>query len=393
MFYYSERRGPIILSFIVFIIVLLLTGSSNIFNLEQVTTVVLVPLLFVYIFFKYKSYPSNKSFELVIYILIFGSGIISSFYSVDFLVAISMLKKMFGTILIAYVVLVINKKSDFYNIFFIGQVVSILLLIFYMYRQGNINLQALSDSTGRERFLLNANAYSYFMFYANISIFYLHQRYRNKLTFISIIILPLIFLLITVVLASRGGLVILLFINFSYWFFIEDSGKFFYKRIILSALFVFMLYTGYNNYFKGSHLEERTLWHLQHGDSRSSLLEQSIVLFSDNPYLGVGPGQTMFYTTRKQFSHNSYVEIAATQGFFALILLIILFLYPVYEAIRLYKEPGINRTFLKLNLLFFIVFLINNMFYPFYFYPELMMFFFVIVSFQKDMKSKYLLEK
>jgi len=59
----------------------------------------------------------------------------------------------------------------------------------------------------------------------------------------------------------------------------------------------------------------------------------------------------------------------------------------------LYKFKDIDRTYLKLNLLFFIVFLLNNMFYPFYLYPELMMFFFVIVSFQKDMKSKYLLEK
>ena len=335
--------------------------------------------------------PLIWSFEFLFYILLLISAAVSTAYCVSLLTAVSHLKMIFGTSIAVYIILVVNRDYDFYGLIFIGQIVTILILVLYMYNQGNIRMESVTEHGDRNRFLLSANTYSNFVFFANMSIFYLYQRYRNKITFVLLIVLPIIFIFLILNIASRQGLIILVLINLIYWIFILGTGRSLFRKIFFSAAVLLLLIFGYNKYYKGSYLAWRAEMHIQHGESRVDLIKKGFEIFADQPLLGIGPGQTMFFTKDGLYTHNAYSEIAATQGIIGLILLLLLYTYPIFEAISLFKYSRIDPVYLKLNLLFFFSFMFFNMFRAFYFFPGLMLFFFVIVSFQKSLKEKMLI--
>lgn len=389
MFFDFLKSPPSIFKIVIFVITILLSGGSFIFGLQQVTTMILTPFLFIFLFIFYRENPYSWSVEFSTFSLLLLSAFLSLPFSLDFSYGIEQIVQMFGSILIAYIVLSLNKEYDFFSVLFIAQIVSILLLIAYMFKQGNLDFMSFQEKGDRDRFLLPANTYNYFIFFANMSAFYLHYRFRNLITLILTIFLPLIFALVVLTIAARQGIILLVILNVTYWLFVLGGDRFYIRKILITCLLISMLIFGYNNYYKGSFLEMRTTNKMETGESRVELIKEGVRIFSDFPILGVGPGQTRFHSKFGLYTHNAYVEAAATQGIIGLILLLVLYIYPIYELFGMFKIAGIDKVYLKLNLLFYITFLINNMFRPFYLYPSLMLFYFVIISFQKNLRMRY----
>ena len=235
--------------------------------------------------------------------------------------------------------------------------------------------------------MLNANAYSYFCIFANFSLFYLYLKFKNKLLFLSTLILPLLFLVIAFTTQSRAGLLLITTINICFWLFINKPinpskfRKITRKFVIILALII--LGFQFLKIYQGSRIQNRVTQTANKKDSREILIEEGIEVFIQNPILGVGLGQFPFYSKYRLFTHNSYTEILAEQGVIGGILLFSFYLIPTFKSIKNYRSDK-NNPLYKFYLLFFITFLIYNNFYVFYKFPFSMMYFFLIISLQKN---------
>jgi len=247
-----------------------------------------------------------------------------------------------------------------------------------------------TDINYRDRFLLNANAYSYFSFFANISLFYLHQRHKTALLTVLLFLMPILFIVISFVTQSRSGLVMIILINLIYWLFIAKKYNInpFLKllRKLLTVSILIVLTLNFLNIYQNSRIKNRVDTSLNQGDARGSLIQQSLDVFYENPIVGVGLGQLPLYNNIGQFSHNSYVEILAEQGIIGGIFLFMLFFIPLKKSFQLFRRFPKN-SIIRLNLLFFISFYIFNNVYPFYKFPFSMMYFFLIISYQNNIIS------
>ena len=297
------------------------------------------------------------------------------------------LSSLFGAVVAAYIAIGLTKKVDFSLFFHIGYIFSILTLFIIMIINGNISANFASAIDFRDRFMLNANAYSYFCIFANFSLFYLYLKFKNKLLFLSTLILPLLFLVIAFTTQSRAGLLLITTINICFWLFINKPinpskfRKITRKFVIILALII--LGFQFLKIYQGSRIQNRVTQTANKKDSREILIEEGIEVFIQNPILGVGLGQFPFYSKYRLFTHNSYTEILAEQGVIGGILLFSFYLIPTFKSIKNYRSDK-NNPLYKFYLLFFITFLIYNNFYVFYKFPFSMMYFFLIISLQKN---------
>ncbi|AIY13939.1 MULTISPECIES: O-antigen ligase family protein [Cellulophaga] len=403
MFYNKESKTSsyILGCFIVFVIICL-NALGQYFQKQQVVTLVLLPALFAIAFIKDdKSYNLCKT-EFFAFILIFLTSITTAFYYVNYDAFIRNLSLLFGSILATYIVIGLNKKYDNMFYFHIGYILSIILLVIIMYINGNINFSNFASVVDfRDRFMLNANAYSYYSLFANFSLFYLYLKYKNNLLAILLLVLPIFFLIIAFTTQSRSGLYLIILINVFFWLFINKSNNNTPIKKILIRFSLFIIFITitlkFVEIYQGSRIQGRISTYSNKVDSREVLIYDGLNIFSENIIFGVGLGQFPFYNNYGLFSHNSYVEILAEQGIIGGILLLILFGVPLYRSYKLLLLDKKNE-FLKCNLFFFVIFIIYNNVYVFYKFPFSMLYFFMILTlqnkvyketFEKNLKIKH----
>lgn len=395
----GNKENNFFLGFFVLITIVSLNAFGPYFKIQSLVTTGLIPALaFISFLYGTRNQISNNH-EFLIFLLIFFTGLLSIFYYVNFESFITNLSSLFGAILCAYIPLGLNKDKDYSDFFHWGYIVSILVLIIIMNINGNFNLTNFNSVVDyRNRFLLNANAYSYFSFFANFSLFYLHQKYKSKTFLLFIILLPVLFIIVSFLTQSRSGMLFIILINISYWFFIEKGDntnrlKKATRTIITFLIFIAFAYQ-FINLYQNSRIKNRVQQSNTTVDAREVLIQEAINVFSENPYFGVGLGQLTNYTSSGQFSHNSYVEILSEQGIIGGFLLFFLFLLPLRKSIKLFRLNPKN-SLAKINILFFLTFYIFNNFYPFYKFPFSMLYFFLIISIQnkafKDASKKIMI--
>lgn len=384
-------KSNLFLGLFVTISIVCLIALGPYLKIQSLVTTGLIPLLFVFAFIMDVKtiHKNNDEFIWLLFILI--GGLMTVFYYINYEAFYGSLYTLLGTVLAAYISIGLNKTRDYTTFFHIGYILGILILITVMYLKGNFSFSDFATKVDyRDRFLLNANAYSYFSFFANISLFYLHQRYKSTLITSSLILLPPLFVMISFVTESRSGLLIIILINLIYWLFIakmDQSNPVIKLGRKLIVIFVIVLFSiKVIDIYENSRIKNRVDTSLNRGDSRGTLISQSLDNFYSHPIIGVGLGQLPLYNSMGQFSHNSYVEILAEQGIIGGVFLFMLFYVPIKKSIQLYKLYPAN-PFIKLNLLFFVSFYLFNNIYPFYKFPFSMMYFFLIISIQNNINS------
>ena len=151
---------------------------------------------------------------------------------------------------------------------------------------------------------------------------------------------------------SRGGMLVgfvLLFIFIGLQGPISRKIKMF-KLSILQVLFlIFFLFAAT---YKINEFTDNQLWLRYQGETkgtqnmdrekdvnlllsgRKSIIEEELELFYDNPFLGVGPGQSRFERIKRGYEdNNSHTEVArmlAEHGVFGIIMALIFIFYPFY---------------------------------------------------------------
>tara|TARA_R110000744_G_scaffold155224_9_gene270458 strand:- start:17520 stop:18698 length:1179 start_codon:yes stop_codon:yes gene_type:complete len=382
----SKQSKTLLGIFIIFVIVFL-NALGPFFQLQQIATMGLLPILAGIAFLYDGKSIHTKNKEFIIFLMILLLSFTTIYYFKGFDEFTTTLSSLFGAVVAAYIAIGLTKKVDFSLFFHIGYIFSILTLFIIMIINGNISANFASAIDFRDRFMLNANAYSYFCIFANFSLFYLYLKFKNKLLFISTLILPLLFLVIAFTTQSRAGLLLITTINICFWLFINKPinpskfRKITRKFVIILALII--LGFQFLKIYQGSRIQNRVTQTANKKDSREILIEEGIEVFIQNPILGVGLGQFPFYSKYRLFTHNSYTEILAEQGVIGGILLFTFYLIPTFKSIKNYRSDK-NNPLYKFYLLFFITFLIYNNFYVFYKFPFSMMYFFLIISLQKN---------
>lgn len=383
----NKNHNPIFILglFIVFVIVFLIALGPYL-KQQQIVTMGLLPILAGIAFL----YDSKTIFrdkkEFLIFLLIFLLSLTSAFYYIGYEEFTTSLSSLFGAVIGAFIAIGLTKNTNYSNYFHVGYILAILILFGIMIIEGNIGMNFATAIAYRDRFMLNANAYSYFCIFANFSLFYLYLKFKTKSLLSLLVVLPILFLIIALTTQSRAGLLLLLLINLAFWLFIskpKNSSKF--KKLITRVIIVFTLIVvaiQFVNIYQGSRLQNRVVQKEGTQDSREILFLEGIETFTDNPILGVGLGQFPFFSKYHLFTHNSYSEILAEQGVLGGILLFSLFLIPLFKSYKNFRKDSKNPIF-KFYLLFFVVFLLYNNAYVFYKFPFSMMYFFLMVSLQK----------
>ena len=391
-----EFKNNLGLGLLIILTIVFLNALGPYLQLQKITTYGLVPLLFL-IALKYNYlHPFRNKTEFLLVILIFLTSLISAFTYVNYGHLITGYTRQLSVILIVFIPLVLNNKYDYTDYFHIGYILSILTLIYIMYISNQFSLQNFaSEIVQRDKFLINANTYSYLMFFANFSLFYLFQKYKRKFLLILLIIIPVLFVIVSFVTQSRSGMLILILSNVIYWLLINKIEKPTKIQKLLRSLTVililFFLAFQFWGLYQNSTIKNRFDVTGNRVDARELLIIEAFDVFTENIIFGVGLDQIPNYTSIRQFSHNSYVEILAEQGIIGGVLLLLLFGLPLRQCIiYLLKNP--KDMILKLNLLFLVMFYFYNIFYPFYKFGFSMLYFFLILSIQykkiKEIENK-----
>ena len=388
------KKLPLIVSkgFILFLIISL-SGLGILFGYSQIVTYLFLPFLLFYTFNlnKFKTRSSNNVY-LKIFLFILFLSLLLLFKSIDISAGLSNISKLAGVFFC--IIITFNylnfKKYNFTNTFLASFIISFYVISFFLILDFGVGVSNISkgENIKRSEFELNANIYSYFSFFANMAIYYLLELTKNKKLILFSIFTTIFGVFISFITASRSGLLFTVLIAFFYWFYIFNlvGAKFkILKYLILALVSIFIVIQFYSVY-QNSFIKERVDSSISSGkESRVDLAKEAIYVFSDHPLTGVGPGQFYLYGTNKEsFSHNSYTEMAANLGILGLLLVLFLFVKPFLSSIKIFQNKRFkNRSILKLNILFFLFFIIYNNFYVFYLTTYGMIFFMIIVSIQE----------
>ena len=382
----KKKQPKILLGIFIIFVIIFLNALGPYFQLQQIATLGLLPLLAVIAFFYDAKHSHSNKKEFFIFLMIFLLSFTTIYYYKGFDEFKITLSLLFGAIISAYIVIGLTSKINFSSFFHIGYILTIIILFVIMILNGNISVNFASAIDFRDRFMLNANAYSYYCIFANFSLFYLYLKYRSKPVFLMLLILPILFLIIAFTTQSRAGLFLIVVINLGFWLFVnkpKEPSKIakLVRKLFITSVIVLLTFQ-FIKIYEGSRIKNRVVQTANRQDSREVLIEEGIEVFKQNPILGVGLGQFPFYSKYRLFTHNSYIEILAEQGIIGGVLLFSLFLIPTFKSIKNYRSDK-NNPLYKFYFLFFITFLIYNNFYVFYKFPFSMMYFFLIISLQK----------
>ncbi|WP_036153543.1 O-antigen ligase family protein [Maribacter forsetii] len=389
------KQPKLVLGVFIILVIVFLNALGPYFQQQQIATLGLLPMLAgVAFLYDAKKFHSNKK-EFFIFLFLFFLSLITVYYYKGYDEYITSLSLLFGAVIAGYTAIGLNKKTDFSHFFHIGYILSIIFLFFIMIIKGNISSNFASAIAYRDRFMLNANAYSYFCVFANFSLFHLYLKNKNKLLLGMLIILPLLFLVIAFTTQSRAGLLLITIINICFWLFVNKPNNpskltKLIRKLTIASVMVLLTFQ-FIKVYEGSRIQNRVAKKENTQDSRELLIEEGIEVFKQYPILGVGLGQFPLYSKYGLFTHNSYTEILAEQGIIGGMLLIMLFLIPLFKSYKNYKQDK-NNEYYKFYLLFFTIFLIYNNFYVFYKFPFSMMYFFLMVTLQKNDSPKKIQE-
>jgi O-antigen ligase len=381
----NSNNSPLLGLYITFTVIFLIAIGPYL-KLQQVATLGLLPSLALITFLvEYKTVHENKK-EFLLFALIFLTSLTTVYYYIDYELFIRNLSTLFGSVVAAYIGLGLTKDKNYEDFFHVAYILSIIALFLIMYTQGNIDMVNFASQVDyRDRFMLNANFYSYISVFANFSLFYLFIKYRSKIVLLLLIVMPLLFLIIAFTTQSRQGLLLIILINLGFWVFVNRRrtqnklAKLF--QVLVFLVFVTAIGIKFYDIFENSRIKSRVTRISSQEDARETLVYDGLKIFAENPVMGVGLGQFPKASGWGKFTHNSYTEILSEHGIIGGILLLIVFGRPTLKSYRNFKKYP-ESEFARCNLLFFIIFLLYNNAYIFYKFPFSMLYFFLIIGIQ-----------
>lgn len=357
-------------------------------NLNRIALFVLLPFAFLLTFLTYNPIysgriviSSNQYFKtlLILYIWIVFTGLFAS----DLSLAFRQYRQLLGCYLVCYLLSSHYKNQKDPSAFLYMTYVLLYIAVFYYAINNIMEIIDIGDERVNDS-KLNANEFAYFTFCFTYSIFILAEIIKNRYLNIAlriafILTIPLSFY-VAIISASRQILVIQfpLIVFLLYYRYLRNATRL--RRFIFIILSVGVILLSWNyveSVYSGSFLKQRAEIQLDK-DARPKLMMDAIRVGIKHPIFGVGPGNYILYSYRGQFSHCSFTELFANNGFpgvMIYIYLLISFCVNQIKRYRIYK----NNMFLYF-FAFGLVFFIAQLFYVYYIAQWLIGFFVLVTS-------------
>lgn len=355
-------------------------------SLLPIALYVAIPLSFICCAFFYNTIRDNNYIRILLCLYIWLC--LCYPFSVYFEPASAELKRILGCFILSYSIASLATKQRL--IPWLYGIYIILLICAWKYANENILTEITFGEDRLNDEKLNANHMAYYTFYSMISIYIIGDITKTvkikklyKVLFCATIILSFatgIFTASRQVLYIQIPLFIALFIH-RYIFQNKQSTLYKLSIIILCiGLFSFLLTRYGEDIYASSLLKERSTVSFTE-DDRSSIAQEAIHLGLERPIVGYGPGNAMYHTQGKVFTHNTFLELFVNSGIPGVVIfsfLIIVFLQKQYKRWR------------KTNDKMFVLFLICGLFWLLYqilyvFYVDLWLIsFFILVSTHSD---------
>ena len=369
------------LSFVDFICVFFIAFSAAVGltpSLNPIAIYVLLPITFLVCLIRSNFLGGNNYFAIILALYVWIA--LSSTWAQYEDAANRQLHQITGVIFLCVSLITLGKKVNLLPWLYIIYIV--LYISVWKYAYDNM-LSIMTDATDRlSDDSLNANTFGYYTFFYTFSTFMVSQITKGK---VSILFYILFFAAIPISLftalftASRQILVIqipLLSMLLIAKYLRFNARSFWRFLIVCFALFLFVKFIGLDLY-DGSLLSERNEM-TSEDETRMVLLRDAFSVGIQNPLLGVGANNFMYYTSKFNFSHCTYLELFANTGLLGALLFILLIVKFLRSQFIKYKNT--HDVLFMYFLIFGFVYAVDNFFYVFYADLWLMGFFFLIIS-------------
>lgn len=362
---------------------------------NMIALYVVIPLVFLYCFTRYRVYYENRYIVILSCFILF---VLFSCVTTHYLdLTIAQLKSLLGTFMMCYIVssLSIEKKkiAILYSIW-IAHYIGILLYIPQMevFQNFDYSKNRLDDEN------LNANTIAYYTFFLTFVIYVLgeildSEKARNRFRLAFFITVPLSFV-VALLTGSRQVLLIQIpliafLVCVRYISKLKNAKTSLIGILLIAAASIFAVEKG-KAIFEKSVLATRYEKDVKKG-SRSKLLKDAIKVGCESPILGVGPGNYVKFSFNRHFSHCTYTEVFANCGIFALFFYVYLLWIFIKKQFQYYRETN-NNIFLAF-FIFGVLYVFDNFFYVFYYKIWLLSFFFLVAShseyYYREITSKH----
>lgn len=358
---------------------------------QQTALYICVPGAFVITFFATSNFKASTSLKLLIAVYVWEC--ITFLVAEDQAIALDELKRLAACFMMAFSFFYLGKKEKLIPWLYIIYVVYYLGMVYYA--RTNLLLDDFDYSEERlgDR-ILNANLVAYVTFFVTFIVFispHFVKRDWLKLLFkILFILSPIWSFGVGILTGSRQVLIIQFpFIAILLYLRYLRRTNLYTQVISVVAVIIFAVsvWDKVDNIYEQSYLSTRMEMEIEE-DARMIHYQRAMQIGLDNPITGVGPGNYKLYTpNRRSFSHSSYSELFANNGFPGLILYILLFYFFCKRQWRCYR-----RTHDKQFLYFFIFglfYVVDNAFYVMHTAPWLISFFILVDSHSNTYFKKF----
>jgi len=369
--------------FIVLLLFVVFVPSSFIPVANSISLTYIVPLLFLYSFIKSPRLALQYR-PLLLYAFLLAWSIITTVKARDVSRSREEIEDMIGVLVFSYIIIQFSFQNRNYLYVFYALYILKFLAIIYFARTLGLGYGETDTRFGAEE--LNANMFGYYGFFAIVSALFLWQQTKLRAPFKQLLfILFLICIFVSIgacfYSASRAGIAISIItaaLFISIYFFYPLS-----KRIIIGILLVTVTISVVlpflSSYYQGSFLESRIQIVSIEDETRYGLIEKAFQVGLKNPIFGVGPGNFILHSGKMHYSHTTYLELWANNGFLGVILYVLILLYFIRRSLLLGSYGSIHRKTALYFFGFIGVFAVYNLFYVFHINPYLMGFLFVVL--------------
>lgn len=349
---------------------------------QQTALYICVPGAFVLTFFATKNYKPSTCFKFLMAVYVWEC--ITYLSAEDQSVALDELKRLLACFMLAFSFFYLGKKKELVPWLYLVYIVYYLGIVYYANTSIlNEEFDYTEDRLGDR--ILNANLIAYVTFFVTFVIYvfpnFSTREWLKRFFRILFILSPAWSFVVGILTGSRQVLVI----QFPFIALLLYLRYFRHTRVftqivslIVVVVFVAVVWDKVDSIYEQSNLNTRMEMELEE-DARIIHYQRAVKIGLDNPITGVGPGNYKLYApNRISFSHSSYSELFANNGFPGLLLFLLMFYYFCKQQWRRYRKTH-DELFLYF-LVFGLFFTIDNAFYVMHTAPWLISFFILVDS-------------
>jgi len=345
----------------------------------------MIPLLLVAVLIKERIVIIEKG--LWMYIALFLWGSLSLFYTVDEPMTFRYLQGILGNIIIWYLASrCIRKINDIKKLSYPLMVSFIVQLYFTLVAQTMASVEVINEKLERTKGLSrNENDQGRLLFFGIIIAVLLIMYSINKMWKAAYWTSIVLFFAGIFRTGSRSSLIAAVIFLIIFIFLLAKKRN--YGLLIVSLVIGYFLYSyGYDYFLNDTSMGHRIQIAIDKGSeqSRITLLIEGWGFFLSNPFLGVGLGSYVYYSSTHHYSHNDFIEILASMGFPAFLIYAAIY-RDYWKKVRvLFKyASGYYKKLIVVEFAFLVGYVALGIWAPSFYYPTttlMLAFFYSLVN-------------